>query len=80
MKLTREEFEEMKRLAEYSDETAEALDDISEKLESGEIRSCAFRLFHTDGSYEDVVVGGSDSEQEIAKASLEKVLNNVTIH
>ena len=80
MKLTKEQFEEMKRLVAYSEETAEALEDISQKLASGEIQSCAFRLVHTDGSYDDVVVGGTDTEQEIARAILEKVLNNATIH
>ena len=46
------------------------LEDLKAKMERGEIRCAALRLFLPDGTWEDVAVGGTEQEQAEALAAL----------
>jgi len=52
------------------DETVEALDDLRQKVERGEVHCFAVRVFKPDGTWEDIAAGGSAEEQEQALADL----------
>lgn len=53
-------------LAASKEEIIEALEQLKEKYERGEIKVAALRLYNKDGTFEDLVLGG-DTEEERAK-------------
>lgn len=44
-------------------ETIDALEELKGRFERGELNCCALRIFKTDGSFEDIVIGGDDDEE-----------------
>lgn len=50
------------------EETLAALQDLTERFERGEIRVAALRVYNTDGTWEDIVLGDEASEEERAEA------------
>jgi hypothetical protein len=55
------------------DESVAALQDLIARFERGEVHCAALRLFKPDGSWEDIVVGGDESEQAAALADLQRM-------
>lgn len=49
-----------------------ALEELKARVEKGEISCIALRLYRTDGSWEDVAIGGTDEEKAEALASLRR--------
>lgn len=49
-----------------------ALTELEQRFLRGEIRCAALRVFKLDGTWEDVVVGGTPEEQEAALANLQQ--------
>ena len=41
-----------------------ALEDLTRKIESGEIAAASLRVFMADGTWEDVALGANDEDRE----------------
>lgn len=54
------------------DDVVDALEDIREKLASGEIHCIALRVFRPDGTWEDIALGGDDDDKARALAQLRR--------
>lgn len=50
----------------------DALEEIAEKLASGEIHCIALRVFKSDGTWEDIALGGDDEDKARALAQLRR--------
>ena len=61
------------------EEIAEALEELKARYARGEIRLAAVRLYHKDGTFEDVVLG-AETEEERAQAleSLQRQIRSST--
>jgi len=46
------------------------LEELQRKNEAGELECTALRVFRKDGTYEDIVLGGTDEERAAALADL----------
>lgn len=55
------------------EETIAAFESLSARLQSGEIACAALRLFHSDGTWEDVAIGGIDDERAQAIDNMRKL-------
>lgn len=53
-------------------EVTKALEELRTRVERGEISCIALRVYRADGSWEDVVIGGTEQEQGEALASLRR--------
>jgi hypothetical protein len=53
------------------DDTVAMLTKLQERFERGEIQCAALRLFRPDGTWEDIVLGGTPEEQAAALADLQ---------
>lgn len=53
-------------------ETVEKLRELIRQAEAGELKCTALRLLQKDGTFQDVVFGGTEEEQQAALADLRK--------
>lgn len=53
--------------------TIAAIEELKAKFESGEISCAALRVFHADGTWKDVAIGGDDDEKAEALATMREV-------
>ncbi len=53
------------------EESLRALQELQERFERGEVHCAALRLFKADGTWEDVVLGGTEDERAAALADLQ---------
>lgn len=51
-------------------DTVGSLNDLKARYERGEIECAAIRLYKSDDTYEDVVIGGDEATQQRALAQL----------
>ena len=51
-------------------DTVAGLQDLIAQVERGEVHCVALRLFNADGTWEDMVIGGTEEEQAQALADL----------
>lgn len=58
------------RIAMGKSDTTAALEQLQAQLESGEIACAALRLFHADGTWEDIALGGDELDKVEALANL----------
>ncbi len=54
------------------EDTIAALQELQGQFERGEIRCAALRLFHGDGTWADIVLGGGAEEQARALEDLQR--------
>jgi len=51
-------------------DTTAALRQLQTQLESGEVACAALRLFHADGTWQDIALGGDEQDQAEALENL----------
>lgn len=59
-----------------SEEMIETFDELAKRFESGEIKCCALRLYMPDGTYQDVTIGGTEEDKQVALAELKNMFEH----
>lgn len=59
------------------EELRQMLEDLIEQFEHGDVKSAALRLFLTDGTQEDIVIGDTEVERAQILSSLRRRLGEL---